>query len=582
MHRPHPPLLSCSQDGRALERSGTSAIIHQPGDLVLNSVTTTLVTPSSLSLFSFLFRYHLLPHPHAMPRNESTTPPAAALPGFDRPRLEGATAALLNQQKRDSTLLLGPDECSCSSQDRRRVARARQPTASSRSSRAPHALVRTLEARSRAVPPPQPKLLLPPPRPAQERLPRRPRQQQHGSQHQYGLRRLRPAHPNARPGQALGDSTLVHAQAQAANATSETVELTEEELLLTPMVYIEFDVTKVVPVQWNADAFENLVLPADRKTLLRLLVEAHHEEAGFDELVKGKGAGVGGEPVWSAWCWQDLLSRSHERARQAPSIRHRRGDLGTRAADLDASFERVFDVATAWKAIVLIHGADVFLERRSLHDLERNAMVAVLTFLRHVEYYHGILFKFLITNRVQALDEAFLSRDPRRALLQRVPRGVPHAGLGAFLKMVIIQDKISSYDLRAFITPQLSSLLLLIPPLTRHTLRTAISVATPVPPSHLQFSSPPPLFPPYNHSKSTTNALMNAGPQAIHCSRLLHVVSLHTVSSTFELRIPLISRPPNIQRYNPPPLALRCFFGFSALPSYAPPVAPLLVAYIQP
>jgi hypothetical protein len=40
--------------------------------------------------------------------------------------------------------------------------------------------------------------------------------------------------------------------------------------------------------------------------------------------------------------------------------------------------ERVFDVATAWKAIVLIDEADVFLEQRSLHDLERNAMVAVL------------------------------------------------------------------------------------------------------------------------------------------------------------------------------------------------------------
>jgi hypothetical protein len=72
------------------------------------------------------------------------------------------------------------------------------------------------------------------------------------------------------------------------------------------------------------------------------------------------------------------------------------GDLSTRAADLDASLERVFDVATAWKAIVLIDEvrfslsisfsgliryapqADVFLERRSLHNLERNATVSVL------------------------------------------------------------------------------------------------------------------------------------------------------------------------------------------------------------
>lgn len=30
------------------------------------------------------------------------------------------------------------------------------------------------------------------------------------------------------------------------------------------------------------------------------------------------------------------------------------GDLGTRASDLDAALERIFDIATAWKAIVLI------------------------------------------------------------------------------------------------------------------------------------------------------------------------------------------------------------------------------------
>jgi SpoVK/Ycf46/Vps4 family AAA+-type ATPase len=54
------------------------------------------------------------------------------------------------------------------------------------------------------------------------------------------------------------------------------------------------------------------------------------------------------------------------------------GDLGTTAACLDSALEKIFNVATAWKAIVLIDEADVFLEQRSMHDLERNAMVAVL------------------------------------------------------------------------------------------------------------------------------------------------------------------------------------------------------------
>lgn len=50
--------------------------------------------------------------------------------------------------------------------------------------------------------------------------------------------------------------------------------------------------------------------------------------------------------------------------------------------------------------------ADVFLEKRSLRDIERNAVVSV--FLRHIEYHRGILF--LTTNRVATFDEAFLSR----------------------------------------------------------------------------------------------------------------------------------------------------------------------------
>lgn len=64
------------------------------------------------------------------------------------------------------------------------------------------------------------------------------------------------------------------------------------------------------------------------------------------------------------------------------------------------------DMAATWRAVLLIDEADVFLERRSLHDLHRNAMVSV--FLRVLEYYSGILF--LTTNRVSTFDDAFKSR----------------------------------------------------------------------------------------------------------------------------------------------------------------------------
>ncbi|KAJ7451970.1 P-loop containing nucleoside triphosphate hydrolase protein [Mycena latifolia] len=215
------------------------------------------------------------------------------------------------------------------------------------------------------------------------------------------------------PGQAFGNGALVHSQTEAATTTAD---LSADDLLLTPTVvygfslsdklWLEFDVTKVMPVAWNDDAFANLVLPADRKTLLRSLVEAHHAEAGFDDFVKGKGAGLVVNLFGPPGVGKTFSAEATSEHVQRPLYVIGGGDLGTRAGDLDTALERVFDVATAWKAIVLIDEADVFLERRSLHDLERNAMVAV--FLRHVEYYRGILF--LTTNRVQAFDEAFLSR----------------------------------------------------------------------------------------------------------------------------------------------------------------------------
>ena len=54
---------------------------------------------------------------------------------------------------------------------------------------------------------------------------------------------------------------------------------------------------------------------------------------------------------------------------------------------------------------MLFDEANVFLEQRSLEDMQRNALVSV--FLRVLEYYEGILI--LTSNRVGTFDEAFKS-----------------------------------------------------------------------------------------------------------------------------------------------------------------------------
>ncbi|KAI0366558.1 P-loop containing nucleoside triphosphate hydrolase protein [Pilatotrama ljubarskyi] len=201
-----------------------------------------------------------------------------------------------------------------------------------------------------------------------------------------------------------------------ARTHSEEQSLKDEDLLLaSPILYgyslsdkiwLEFNVQHVQPITWNEEAFENLVLADDRKDLLRSLVDAHSVDLGFDDFVQGKGQGLIINLFGPPGVGKTLSAEATSERVHRPLYVVGGGDLGTKASDVDAELTRVFDIATSWKAIVLIDEADVFLERRSLHDLERNAMVAV--FLRHVEYYRGILF--LTTNRITAFDPAFLSR----------------------------------------------------------------------------------------------------------------------------------------------------------------------------
>ena len=91
---------------------------------------------------------------------------------------------------------------------------------------------------------------------------------------------------------------------------------------------------------------------------------------------------------------------------KAPLYMMSAGDLGLSSEQVETSLSNVLEMATKWNAVLLLDEADVFLEQRSSHDLERNKLVSI--FLRILEYYEGILF--LTTNRVDNIDAAFSSR----------------------------------------------------------------------------------------------------------------------------------------------------------------------------
>ncbi|MBA7492576.1 hypothetical protein ES702_03126 [subsurface metagenome] len=130
------------------------------------------------------------------------------------------------------------------------------------------------------------------------------------------------------------------------------------------------------------------------------------KSGNFDDIVKNKGLGLilvlHGPPGVGKTLTAECVAEFSKRPLYIVSS----GDLGTSSSVLDSKLSRILDLASTWKAVLLIDEADVFLERRSLHDMERNSLVSI--FLRTLEYYSGILF--MTTNRVRTFDDAFKSR----------------------------------------------------------------------------------------------------------------------------------------------------------------------------
>lgn len=110
--------------------------------------------------------------------------------------------------------------------------------------------------------------------------------------------------------------------------------------------------------------------------------------------------------------------------------------MGTDSRTLEAQLSRILDIAHVWGAVLLLDEADVFLERRSVHDLQRNALVSV--FLRLLEYFQGILF--LTTNRVETFDEAFQSRIHIALRYNDLDRRAKKVIWNTFLEMVAREE----------------------------------------------------------------------------------------------------------------------------------------------
>lgn len=174
---------------------------------------------------------------------------------------------------------------------------------------------------------------------------------------------------------------------------------------LTKRTWFEYEINLLTPVIWNNNVFDKVVLDSKLKNIILTLVQ-EQKNAAFSDIIDNKGKGVVFLLSGPTGVGKTLIAEAVSETTNRPLIRVSLQDLGISPEILEKNLEKIFAMAEDWNGVFLFDECDVFLESRKANDLERNAIVAA--FLRHLEYFNGILF--LTTNSENNLDSAVLSR----------------------------------------------------------------------------------------------------------------------------------------------------------------------------
>ncbi|KAF2135366.1 uncharacterized protein K452DRAFT_330132 [Aplosporella prunicola CBS 121167] len=171
--------------------------------------------------------------------------------------------------------------------------------------------------------------------------------------------------------------------------------------------WVQLLVFHVQDIAWNGNVFDKLVLPLGQKRLLLSLARTQREAGDtFDDVIRGKGQGTIVLLNGSPGVGKTLTAEAVAEEMKAPLYSISAGELGTQPDVVEQRLKAVFETVRNWRAVLLLDEADIFLEQRNAHDLQRNSLVSI--FLQRLEYFSGTLF--LTTNRVETFDAAFSSR----------------------------------------------------------------------------------------------------------------------------------------------------------------------------
>lgn len=167
--------------------------------------------------------------------------------------------------------------------------------------------------------------------------------------------------------------------------------------------YVYVDVRDIQAHEYQTGAIDKLVLPHDLKNVITSVFDAKDV---FGDLFSGRHGGMiilaNGTPGIGKTLTAEVFAEKTKR----PLYVLEMGELGVSLDKVEQSLQTIFTRAARWNTVLLFDEVDIFLSKRTEHDLERNAIVGV--FLRLLDQYKGLLF--LTTNRAEIIDPAFASR----------------------------------------------------------------------------------------------------------------------------------------------------------------------------
>jgi len=163
-------------------------------------------------------------------------------------------------------------------------------------------------------------------------------------------------------------------------------------------------VDNITEIDFDTKAFDFLVMDNKIKNMVRSMIINSNDT--FNDIISGKSGGVAFLLQGAPGSGKTLLSEASAEVLKKPLYSLAVGELGTEVQYLEQQLSKVLELCQSWSAILLIDEADIFMAKRTEHNINHNAIVSV--FLRLLERYQGIMF--LTTNRITDIDEAFKSR----------------------------------------------------------------------------------------------------------------------------------------------------------------------------